>query len=107
MDAGQRKHRHVGFREDASRYALVHPAKPLMRGGAVAGYPSRFSLKQYMPTPGDQGEYPTDAAWAVAYGALSCMKSIAGNATRQSTRDSLAFSMRSRASLSFCTTNPR
>ena len=91
-NARQTRRRHVGFREDVDRYSLVRLAKPLTRGGPEAASPFQLSLKQYMPRPGDQGENPTDASWAVTYAALTCMKSIAQNATRQTARDSLAFS---------------
>lgn len=91
-NAQQTKKRHLGFQVDARHDPHKRSARPLMRGGAEAPPPIQFSLKQYMPKPGDQGEHPTDAAWSVAYAALTCMRSIAQSPLRQTSRDSLAFS---------------
>ncbi|MCX6191169.1 MAG: DUF4384 domain-containing protein [Flavobacteriia bacterium] len=38
---------------------------------------SRFSIKEYAPIPGDQGQYGTCAAWATTYCARTILESVA------------------------------
>ena len=84
--------RHVGFVKDPRVFDGVQHLRPHMRGDTAAALPPRVSLRDFMPGAGDQGGYPTDASWAVAYGALTCMQSIARHGVRRPSLDSLAFS---------------
>ena len=44
------------------------PRKINISERSFANLPTKFSLEQYMPTPGDQGQFMTCVAWAVGYG---------------------------------------
>ena len=44
------------------------PQKINISERSFANLPTKFSLEQYMPTPGDQEQYGTCVAWAVGYG---------------------------------------
>jgi len=56
------------------------------------GLPGAFSLKQYAPLPGDQGEYNTCVAWASVYAARTISESIALNRMNQTETTQSAFS---------------
>ncbi len=73
-----------------SLYANSPTAAPLMRGD-YSDLPSSASLKQYAPTPGNQGLYSTCAGWSTAYGGRTILEAIGKNWS-QSTIDSNAFS---------------
>jgi hypothetical protein len=50
-------------------------AAPLMRGD-YNDVPSKYSLKQYAPTPGYQGSFGTCAGWSTAYAARTILEAI-------------------------------
>lgn len=77
---------------DHASYDGIPLIAPLKRGGARDSLPPSISLKHFAPTPGDQGDRPTNAAWAVAYGAYTCIKAIEQNCSVQATIDAMAFS---------------
>ncbi|HLY68281.1 MAG TPA: C1 family peptidase [Puia sp.] len=54
--------------------------------------PSSFSLKQYAPTPGDQGQHGTCVAWSTGYAARTISYCIAHHLTDQGIINSSAFS---------------
>ena len=85
-------HRHIGFRSDNARLESVQRNRPLMRGGNGAALPARVSLRKYLPRVGDQGLHPTDAAWAVAYAGLTCVKAVGQSSSNAKLIDSMAFS---------------
>ncbi len=53
---------------DPDVYDSAPSAGPLARGDYTS-IPARFSLRQYTPTPGDQGSQGSCVGWAVAYAA--------------------------------------
>ena len=57
------------------------------------GLPPSFSLKQYAPLPGDQGDYGTCVGWAAAYAARTISESIALNRLNQTETTQNAFSV--------------
>ena len=54
--------------------------------------PSSFSLKQYAPVPGDQGEHGTCVAWSTGYAARTISYCIAHHLTDQDKINTSAFS---------------
>jgi C1A family cysteine protease len=54
--------------------------------------PSSFSLKQYAPVPGDQGQHGTCVAWSTAYAARTISYCITHHLTDQDKINSAAFS---------------
>ena len=73
-----------------SLYANSPVAAPLMRGD-YSDLPSSASLKQYSPTPGNQGLYATCAGWSTAYGGRTILEAI-GKDWSQAKIDSNTFS---------------
>ena len=57
------------------------------------GLPGTFSLKQYAPLPGDQGDYGTCVGWAASYAARTICESIALNRLNQTETTQNAFSV--------------
>ncbi len=80
----------LGTLLDDSLYANSPVAAPLMRGD-YSDLPSSASLKQYAPTPGNQGLYATCAGWSSAYGGRTILEAI-GKGWSQATIDSNTFS---------------
>jgi C1A family cysteine protease len=58
-----------------SLYAKSPIAVPLMRGD-YNDVPSKYSLKEYAPTPGSQGAFGTCAGWSTAYAARTMLEAI-------------------------------
>jgi hypothetical protein len=86
------QHHRMGFRLDPKRYAEIPLSAPLMRGATYDSLPSSYSLKQFFPTPGDQGEYVTSPAWAAAYAGFTAMRAIEAGVLKQKQVDSMSFS---------------
>jgi len=84
--------RRKGFSVSRERYDRVPLAEPLTRGPSSGPMPAECSLKDYVPKPGDQGDRPTNAAWAVVYGAYTCLKALQTETSRPATGDVPAFS---------------
>ncbi len=53
--------------------AARHPAR---LAGALATLPASYSLQQYAPAPGDQGQLGSCAAWATAYTAMGVLENL-------------------------------
>jgi len=64
--------RSTGATLDPDRYEEVPKAPPLARGNFSA-LPSRASLKDYAPRPGNQGEQGSCVGWATAYAARTVL----------------------------------
>jgi len=73
-----------------SLYVNSPVAAPLMRGD-YNDVPSKYSLKEFAPTPGYQGASSTCAAWSTAYAARTMLEAIRHD-WPQSRIDSNAFS---------------
>ena len=73
-----------------SLYADSPVAAPLMRGD-YHDVPSKYSLKKFAPTPGNQGPYSTCAGWSTAYAARTVLEAMNHN-WPQSKIDSNTFS---------------
>ncbi len=84
--------RRKGFLISQRVYSGVPLVAPLTRGAVQDSMPAHYSLKRYMPSPGDQGDHPTNAAWAVAYGAFTCLKALESNDTDPAGITAMAFS---------------
>ncbi len=95
-------HNNVGYAQtlgtgaliDESKYIDVPLATPLTKD-SYGKLPIRYSLKNFCPTPGDQGTTGTCVGWSVAYGARTIIEAACknlGNPDQQSERDSIAFS---------------
>jgi hypothetical protein len=80
----------LGTLLDDSLYANSPVAAPLMRGD-YSDLPSSASLKQYAPTPGNQGLYATCAGWSSAYGGRTILEAV-GKDWSQAAIDSNTFS---------------
>ena len=80
----------LGTLLDDSLYANSPVAAPLMRGD-YSDLPSSASLKQYAPTPGNQGLYATCAGWSTAYGGRTILEAV-GKDWTQAKIDSNTFS---------------
>jgi hypothetical protein len=81
--------RRFGMQGGTRRINKIPLSMPLLRGDSYQDLPVSVTLKRFTPTPGDQGDSPSSPAWAVAYGALTCMKAIQLNLTDQRSIDSL------------------
>ena len=57
------------------------------------GLPGSYSIKQYAPLPGDQGDYGTCVSWAASYAARTICESIALNRLNQTETTQNAFSV--------------
>lgn len=68
------------------------PQKLQISERSFRGMPSNFSLEQYAPTPGDQGNYMTCTAWAVGYGVATILYAKTHNITEKSLINKYAFS---------------
>ncbi len=77
---------------DPEGYSRAPLSSRLMRGSTQDTLPVRFSLKHYVPTPGDQEDRPTNAAWAVAYNAYTCIKAIEQSCSDPVMINAMAFS---------------
>ena len=55
------------------------------------GLPSAVSLKQYCPTPGDQGNYGTCVGWTTAYAARTILEARQLDLRSQAEIDKLIF----------------
>ena len=77
---------------DPEGYSRAPLSSRLLRGSTQDTLPVRFSLKHYVPTPGDQEDRPTNAAWAVAYNAYTCMKAIEQGCSDPVMINAMAFS---------------
>ena len=60
---------------DSSLYANSPTAAPLMRGD-YDNLPSSASLKEFTPTPGNQGTTSTCAGWSTAYAGRTILESL-------------------------------
>jgi len=76
---------------DPERYEQVD-LKPTLLTRQYASLPKSFSLKQYSPFPGDQGNYGTCTAWATAYAARTISESVALKRTNKTTTTDNVFS---------------
>lgn len=63
---------------DTSKYSQV-PLKAALLTREYKVLPPRSSLKKYCPTPGNQGDYGTCTAWAVAYAARTIIEAKQNN----------------------------
>jgi len=63
--------------DDASYNSLPRKAVQLTR--SYTALPKSYSLKQYAPQPGDQGNYGTCVGWASAYAARTIAESVSMN----------------------------
>lgn len=68
------------------------PQKMQVSERSFRGMPSSFSLEQYAPTPGDQGNYGTCTAWAVGYGIATILYAKTHNITDKALINKYAFS---------------
>ena len=68
------------------------PRRAELAGRFYEGLPSSFSLKQFAPLPGDQGDYGTCVGWAAAYAARTISESIALNRLSQTETTQSVFS---------------
>ncbi len=68
------------------------PQKIQVSERSFRGMPSSFSLEQYAPTPGDQGNYGTCTAWAVGYGVATILYAKTHNITNKALINKYAFS---------------
>ncbi len=64
-----------GLLLDDSLYVNSPIAAPLMRGD-YSNLPEKYSLKEFAPTPGNQGSYSTCVGWASAYAARTILEAI-------------------------------
>ena len=56
--------------------AVRHPAR---LSGVLSTLPASYSLRQYAPVPGDQGQLGSCAAWATAYTAMGVLENMDHN----------------------------
>jgi hypothetical protein len=68
------------------------PRRAELSTRSYEGLPISFTLRQYAPLPGDQSDYGTCVAWAVAYAARTISESIALNRVNQTETTQNAFS---------------
>ena len=80
----------LGVLLDSALYAKSPTAAPLMRGD-YANLPSSTSLKEFTPTPGNQGQTSTCAGWSTAYAGRTILEAMKYGWTK-STIDSNTFS---------------
>ena len=89
---GGQQRRRQGFSISQASYARIPLAGPLTRGAARDNIPGAYSLKKFTPEPGDQDDHPTNAAWAVVYGAFTCMKALERPSATAAEVTAMAFS---------------
>ena len=68
------------------------PRRATFASSTYEGLPSSFSLKQFAPLPGDQGNFGTCVGWAAAYAARTISESIVLNRLNQTETTRNAFS---------------
>jgi hypothetical protein len=67
------------------------PYAPKLMRGNYADLPTKYSLKEFSPTPGSQGIYGTCCGWAVAYAGRTILFAMNNNISLNEI-DSIAFS---------------
>ncbi|MBL1214944.1 MAG: DUF4384 domain-containing protein [Ignavibacteriae bacterium] len=72
----------MGALLDEKYYQDVPEAAQLMRSD-YSNLPSFYSIKQYAPTPGNQGQTSTCTGWAVAYSARTIISAMQSNWTKK------------------------
>ena len=60
---------------DDQKFITSRKSPPLSRGDFFK-LPSKFSLKEYTPTPGDQGGSSTCTGWSISYGARTILEAL-------------------------------
>lgn len=80
-----------GLEMDDENYESV-PLKAMQTRGLYDKLPSSASLKQYCPTPGNQGSYGTCVAWSSSYAARTILWAKQNHTTDRSVIDANAFS---------------
>lgn len=60
---------------DDQKFITSRKSPPLTRGDFIK-LPSKYSLKEYSPTPGDQGGSSTCTGWSISYGARTILEAI-------------------------------
>jgi len=78
------------FDDDAYEQTLINA--PLTRSLAGEKLPAAVSLKQYTPTPKNQGNYGTCVAWSSTYAGYTTAAAIQNNWTQKTVIDDNAFS---------------
>ena len=68
------------------------PQKVKVSSRSFMNLPTSFSLEQYCPTAGDQGNYGTCTAWAAGYGAATILYAKTHDITEKATINKYAFS---------------
>jgi hypothetical protein len=68
------------------------PQKIQMSERSFRDMPASYSLEQYAPTPGDQGNFGTCTAWSVGYGAATILYARTHNITDKALINKYAFS---------------
>ena len=68
------------------------PQKVKVSSRSFIGLPKSFSLEQYCPTAGNQGEYGTCTAWAAGYGAATILYAKTHGITEKAMINKYAFS---------------
>lgn len=81
----------TGLVMDDEEY-LQTPLKAQQLTRSYTSLPKRASLKQYCPTPGDQGQYGTCTSWAIAYAARTIVEAQLNGCTDPATNARNAFS---------------
>jgi len=80
----------TGCLVDSAKYMEVPMSAPLMRGDYKV--PSSASLKEYCPTPGDQGNWGTCTAWSAAYASRTILYAKRKNISGKEAITNMAFS---------------
>jgi hypothetical protein len=81
----------LGATLDLGEY-LAQPVVAAIARRDYENLPAAYSLKEYCPTPGDQGETGTCTAWSSAYYARTILEAIAEQRKGASANDAEAFS---------------
>ncbi len=68
------------------------PQKVRVSERSFRGLPASYSLEQYCPTPGDQGQFGTCTAWANGYGLATILYASTHNLTDKALINKYAFS---------------
>ena len=68
------------------------PQKVRVSERSFKSLPASYSLEQYSPTPGDQGDYGTCTAWANGYGVATILYAATHNLTDKKVINKYAFS---------------
>lgn len=79
-----------GLDFDDNSYAIIQKKAKLTRNLEII--PTAYSLKQFAPTPKNQGEFGTCAAWATAYCGRTILEAIKNGWTEKEKITSNAFS---------------